>query len=128
MSFETIPDLLAEILDQQRKTTEAVVCLAEALAGIRAKAKADPKPAAAAPTAPVPTQSAPAATTVESPSETTAPAVAVGDVNTAIIGLAKAKGRDAAVAVLQQFGVTKVPELKPAQYADVIAAAQKALG
>jgi hypothetical protein len=68
-------------------------------------------------------QSAPAATTAESPSEQ---AIPVGDVNAAIIALAKSKGRDAAVAVLQQFGVAKVPELKPEQYAAVMAAAKEA--
>jgi len=141
MTFETIPDLLAELLAEQRRNTEAIIGLAEALAGIRAKAATTvkaakeqapepeqtpaPKPAAAAPTAPAPAPSAPAATTVVSPSE---PAIAVAEVNAAIIGLAKARGRDTAVAVLQQFGVVKVPELKPEQYADVIAAAQKAMG
>lgn len=53
--------------------------------------------------------------------------IAVADVNAAIIGLAKTKGRDAAVAVLGEFKVAKVPELKPEQFADVIAAVKKAM-
>ena len=44
----------------------------------------------------------------------------------AINKLAKGKGRDAAVAVLSKFGVTRGPELKPEQYADVIATCEAA--
>jgi hypothetical protein len=51
----------------------------------------------------------------------------VAEINAAIIALAKARGRDAAVAVLAQFGAAKVPELKPTQYAAALAAAQGAL-
>lgn len=89
------------------------------------KATKAPKATAAAPTAPAPAPSAAAASTAEFPSEP-APAIAVADVNAAIIGLAKAKGRDAAVALLAEFKVAKVPELKPEQFADVLAAAKKA--
>lgn len=71
---------------------------------------------------------------VEAPAEQAAeqpaadvPAIAIADVNAAIIGLAKAKGRDAAVAVLKEFGVAKAPELKADQYAAVVAAAKKAM-
>lgn len=103
------------------------------------KPKATPaKTAAPAPTQP--TAEAEAATAPESkvePSATTqaadapaaadAPTIAIADVNAAIIALAKAKGRDAAVAVLGTFGVAKAPELKAEQYADVVAAAKKAM-
>jgi hypothetical protein len=85
-----------------------------------------PKPVAVAVSAEAPAPTAPTATTVESPSEPVAE-IQVADVNASIIGLAKAKGRDAAVAVLQQFGVAKVPELAADKYAAVIAAAQKAM-
>jgi hypothetical protein len=44
----------------------------------------------------------------------------------AINKLAQGKGRDAAVAVLSKFGVTRGPELKPEQYAAVIAACEEA--
>jgi hypothetical protein len=89
----------------------------------KAEVKADPKPAAAAASAEAQAQTAPAATTAESRSEP----VVIGDVNAAIIALAKAKGRDAAVALLGTFGAAKAPELKPEQYADVVAAAKKAM-
>lgn len=55
------------------------------------------------------------------------PAISIADVNAAVIGLAKAKGRDAAVAVLKEFGVAKAPELKVEQYAAVVAACKKAM-
>lgn len=87
-----------------------------------------PKPVAVAPSAPAPAPTAAAAPTLsaESPSEP-AVEIPVADVNAAVIGLAKAKGRDAAVAVLQKFGVSKVPELKAEHYAAVIDAAKKAM-
>lgn len=44
----------------------------------------------------------------------------------AITNLVKVKGRDAGLAVLKSFGVAKGPELKPEQYAAVIAACEAA--
>lgn len=100
------------------------------------KPKAEPKPQvaeaaegndAAASSAPA-TTAAPAASSTDSEQPAgDAPAIAIADVNAAIIGLAKAKGRDAAVAVLKEFGVAKAPELKADQYAAVVAAAKKAM-
>lgn len=81
-----------------------------------AKAKAEPKVEA-----PVEQAAQP------EPAAADAPAIAIADVNAAIIALAKAKGRDAAVAVLGTFGVAKAPELKVDQYADVVAATKKAM-
>ncbi len=48
------------------------------------------------------------------------------DTAAAVTALAKAKGRDAAVAVLSQFGAGKLPEVKPEDFAAVIAACNKA--
>lgn len=48
------------------------------------------------------------------------------DAKDAVIRLARDRGKDAAVAVLSEFGVTKLPEVKPEQFADVIAACEKA--
>lgn len=100
------------------------------------KPKAEPKPQvaeaaegndAAASSAPA-SPAAPAASSTDSEQPAAdAPAVTIADVNAAIIGLAKAKGRDAAVAVLKDFGVAKAPELKADQYAAVVAAAKKAM-
>jgi len=92
------------------------------------RTKAEPATAATAPASDESAQPKPQEKTepvVDAAAKTAA--IAVPEVNTAIIALAKAKGRDAAVAVLKQFGVAKVPELKAEQYADVIAAAKKAM-
>lgn len=48
------------------------------------------------------------------------------DAAAAITNLAKAKGRDAAMAVLAKFKAAKLPDVKPEQFADVIAAATEA--
>ena len=44
----------------------------------------------------------------------------------AVTKLARTKGRDAAVAVLSEFGAAKLPDVKPEQFAAVIAACEKA--
>lgn len=43
----------------------------------------------------------------------------------AITDLAKAKGRDAAIAVLTIFGIAKLPEAKPEQFAGIIEECRK---
>ena len=48
-------------------------------------------------------------------------------VSDAITHLASSKGREAAVAILKQFGAARVPELKASDYPAVLAAAQAAL-
>jgi hypothetical protein len=100
------------------------------------KAKAEPakKPtpaaaptveaAAAASTAPAEAVAAP-----EPKAENSAPqqAYTYDDAAKAVQNLAKAKGRDAAVAVLAKFGVAKLPELTDtSKFADVIAACTEA--
>lgn len=49
------------------------------------------------------------------------------DAATAVTALAKTKGRDAAVAILAQFGAGKLPEVKPEDFAAVVAACEEAL-
>lgn len=44
------------------------------------------------------------------------------DVAPRVLKLAETKGRDAAVALLESFGVSKAPQLEPGQYAKFIAA------
>lgn len=56
-----------------------------------------------------------------------APAVTYQETANAITSLAKAKGRAAAMEVLASFGLAKLPDAQPEQFADIIiAAAQKA--
>jgi hypothetical protein len=122
MSFETIPALLTDLVEEQRRTTAAVNALVDVLAGARRKfeeqAAVSPKPAAGA------ERQAPAATTV-------APAASHSEVtreqvNSAVLALAKNKGRAAVLKVLGEFGADKVPSLDPAHYAAVFEAATKA--
>ena len=56
------------------------------------------------------------------------PAPTYADAAAAITALSRAKGRDAAVEVLGKFGATNLKEVKPEQFAEVIDAANKALG
>ncbi|RMD00042.1 hypothetical protein EAY64_05450 [Aquitalea palustris] len=49
------------------------------------------------------------------------------DASEAIVALSKGKGRDAAVAILNKFGVSKLPDLDPSRFADIIDAAKAAL-
>ena len=44
----------------------------------------------------------------------------------AVTKLARTKGRNAAVAVLNEFGAAKLPDVKPEQFAAIIAACEKA--
>ena len=48
------------------------------------------------------------------------------DTADAVTKLARTKGRDAAVAVLSKFGAGKLPDVKPEQFAAVIAACEEA--
>ena len=144
MTFEAIPGLLADLLQEQRGTREAITSLAEAIAGIRAKtvaapipattdaAKAKPAanpagplaaPATAAPTAEAPVPSAAVVPTAESASEPPS----YQSVATVITQLSKLKTRNFAMELLQTFGVNKLPEAKPDQYAAILAAASQAV-
>lgn len=62
------------------------------------------------------------------PEAAAASPVSYPDVVTAINTLAKAKGRDAAVDLLAQFGAAKGPDLKPEQFAEFIQKATAATG
>jgi hypothetical protein len=46
----------------------------------------------------------------------------------AITKLSREKGRDVAIEVLAKFGATKLPEVKPEKFADLVAAVKKAIG
>lgn len=83
------------------------------------------QPTAEAVAAAVP-ESKPEATSA--PETVAASPAAYPDVVAAINKLALAKGRDAAIALLGDFGVTKGPELKPEQFAEFIEKATAATG
>lgn len=53
--------------------------------------------------------------------------VGLDEVKALIFSVAKANGRDSAANLLAKFGVSKIPELHPGQYADVVSAANDML-
>lgn len=61
------------------------------------------------------------ATTTATATAAEAAAPTYDDVKTKVLELSKDKGRDQVVALLQRHGVAKAPDLKPEQYAAVIA-------
>lgn len=60
------------------------------------------------------------------PANNPADAPTYQDTADAVTKLARTKGRDAAVAVLSKFGAGKLPDVKPEQFAAVIAACEEA--
>jgi len=143
MSFEAIPHLLADILQEQKNTNEAVIRLAEAIAGIRAKieaptvaakaaaTKAIAKAATPAPETPpvvAPVADVPATAPAPTPTpEASAPLEYKKDVAPTLAKLLSAKGAPAIVELLSKFSVSKGVDLQAAQLPDALAAAQAAL-
>ena len=122
MTFEAIPDLLANILAEQQRTTEAVTKLAEAIAGIKTKPapvpretkepKAEAKPAESVTEVAEPVTEPPKAGIV------TDPAATLKVAQDLLMGMP----RPDAVAILGKFGVKRLTELDASKYAEVIAA------
>lgn len=118
-----IRDLIAAIGNSLHATTAQVAAVVK-----EAKPKAEKKQETAKP------EAASTPTTVEEPAapeqkadtseEKLAPTY--DDAAKAITALAKAKGREPAMAVLSKFGASKLPEVKPEDFAAVIAAAAEA--
>ena len=139
MSFEAIPDLLADVLQEQRNTNEVLTRLVEAIAGLRTKAantkgaapRAETVVAAANTTVDAPSVDVSAAATQTLPTEPAPDLPTVldykADVAPTFAKLLSAKGAPAVVAVLTQFGVKKGAELAPEQLADALAVATSAL-
>ena len=73
-------------------------------------------------------QSATTPPAAASPATPKADAPTYQDAATAITKLSREKGRDTAVALLAKFGAANLKEVKPEQFADVIAAATEAMG
>lgn len=138
MSFEAIPDLLADVLQEQRNTNEVLTRLVEAIAGLRTKVASTKSTAPRAETVAAvdttvdaPSVDVSAAATQMLPTEPAPDLPAVldykADVAPTFAKLLSAKGAPAVVAVLTQFGVKKGAELAPEQLADALAVATSAL-
>lgn len=108
----------SESVDTVTAAGKPVEAKTEKAAKETTKPKAETKPAEAE------TKAAPAET---KPAETETAGATYQDAAAAITKLSRTKGRDAAVAILTEFGAAKLPDVKPEQFADVIAAAEAAL-
>jgi len=141
MTFEAIPHLLADILQEQKNTNDAIIRLAEAIAGVRAKIEAPTVAAKAAatqaiakaatpapeiPPAVAPAANVPAAAPASTP-ESPAPLDYKKDVAPTFAKLLSAKGAPAIVELLSKFSVKKGVDLQTAQLPEALAAAQAAL-
>lgn len=100
------------------------------------KAKTDPKPEAAPVSEPTPTVSDTSASSSNeskpaAESENSAPTepstVTYEDAKAAVVQVSKARDRNAAVGLLQRFGVSKLPELLPEHYGALVAHANAIL-
>ncbi len=78
------------------------------------------------PEAPAGTNAAETRNTPHSHTGNQADAATYQDAAHAITRLARAKGRDAAVAVLAQFGAARLPDVEPEQFAGIVAACEAA--
>lgn len=56
------------------------------------------------------------------------PEATYDDAKHAVLRISKANGRDAAVEVLQRFGVAKLPDMLPQSYGDLVAMVNEMLG
>ena len=101
-------------------------CVGHAVETAKEETKAKVEKAADKPEALVQMTGSEAAQALHGHANRPADAPTYQDAAAAITKLSKTKGRDAAVAVLTAFGAAKLPDVKPEQFADIIAAAEKA--
>lgn len=119
------PEVAAAPVEKPKKqatsaATQAASAPTQPTAEVAVAAVPEKTVAASAPSAKPAVAAAPASTAATEPAT-------YQDAAAAITKLSRAKGRDAAINVLQQFGASKLPEVKPEQFADIIAAAEAAI-
>lgn len=103
--YDTIEYLGTELLKSQQATREAIISLAEAIAGVR-----QTKVAAVEQTKP---------TEAEPEKEP----ISINEVREVFADKSRAGHKDALKAILDSYGVKKLPDLKPEQLAEVMAKA-----
>lgn len=104
----SIDKAFADLTAALNATTAAILGMTQAK-GTPTSAPTEPKPEKKK------TEPKPAAAKPETKTLTEQGNALLPDVKKAILALAERDGRDAAVAILKDFGVEKVPELKPTQ-------------
>lgn len=126
---QAIRELIAALAKGQTPTAAQVQAVREEVTQAeKPKAKAEPKPAPEPKPEPAP-EAAPEAS-APTPAETfpDTPGVTYQDAAAAITKLSRTKGRDAAVALLYRFKASKLPDVQPDQYFEIIEAAKAAMG
>lgn len=114
---QAIRELIAALAKGQTPTPAQVEAVREEIAQVeKPQAKAKPEPA------PEPKPEPTAETFPDTPS------VTYQDAAAAITKLSRTKGRDAAVALLYRFKASKLPDVQPDQYFEIIEAAKAAMG
>ena len=114
---QAIRELIAALAKGQTPTPAQVEAVREEIAQVeKPQAKAKPEPA------PEPKPEPTAETVPDTPS------VTYQDAAAAITKLSRTKGRDAAVALLYRFKASKLPDVQPDQYFEIIEAAKAAMG
>jgi len=113
--YDTLEYLGTELLKSQQATREAIVSLAEAIAGVRqAKAVTPPAP-----------ESKPAAQPSAQPEPIEAPKpVSIDEVREVFADKSRAGHKDALKALLDSYGAKKLPDLAQDKLAEVLAKAQ----
>lgn len=122
---QAIRELIAALAKGQTPTPAQVEAVREEIAQVeKPQAKAKPEPA------PEPKPEPTAETSAPTPAETfpDTPSVTYQDAAAAITKLSRTKGRDAAVALLYRFKASKLPDVQPDQYFEIIEAAKAAMG
>lgn len=113
--------------------TNGIPTTAQQVAAVVEEAKVEEKPAKKGKAEKAETPKQEVAATPEPKEEVApvaddAPAVTYQDAAAAITALSKAKGRDAAVALLKKFGASKLPEVKEEDFAAIVADANAQVG
>lgn len=126
---EPRPDHPKAAVAQPGKSKRTSAATTAAPAPTPPTAEADAETAAPAKTAAAPASSTAASAEAQPQASTAAdaPTASYQDAATAITKLSRTKGRDVAVALLGKFGAAKLPDVKPEQFAAVIAACDEAM-
>jgi hypothetical protein len=117
---------LAELL---RNGSARAISIASGDPAAKQEKKAEAKKPEAAKQVPAPTQpTAEAPAAPEPKAETSAPALTYDQVKNQVLKVNREKGREATVALLQQFGATNAQQIPEAKWAELVEAANKVLG
>lgn len=120
LNIETEKDAAAPVEKSKKTTSAKTEVVASTVPTAKAEAATVPEKTESASDQPV--------KSVEVAAPVSTVAISYQDAATAITKLSRMKGRDTAVALLAKFGAANLKEVKPEQFADLLAAVSEALG